>query len=285
MRLGATTFLTDRSIEPVELAVALEERGFDSLWIAEHTHIPVSRRTPFPGGEPLPEMYRRAYDPMVALTAAAMATEHLMVTAVCLVAQHDPIVLGKQIACLDRLSNGRFWFGVGFGWNVDEMENHGIDPADRWTLVREKVGAMRALWRDDEAGYDGTLVKVAPSWCWPKPTTPSGPPVFLGGAGGPRMREHLIDYADGWLPNHVGPDTPATLAALRDEATRRGRDPDTIRLIVPGPADPKFLEAQASLGCERVLLPVPVASREVVLPYLDRHAAVAAELNVRERGS
>jgi probable F420-dependent oxidoreductase len=225
-------------------------------------------------------MYKRAYDPMVALTAAAAVTERLVVgTAVCLVAQHDPIVLGKQIACLDQVSGGRFVLGAGFGWNREEMENHGVDPDDRWTLVREKIAAMRAIWRDDEAEYHGTLVDVERSWCWPKPTSPSGPPVFLGGAGGPRMVRHVVDYADGWFPNHTGPDVDDAVERLRREAEDRGRDPASIRLMVPGPADQAFLDDYAARGFERVLLPVPSAPRDVVLPYLDRRAAMAQEVN------
>jgi probable F420-dependent oxidoreductase len=280
VRLGATTFVTDLSIDPIELATELEARGFESMWIAEHTHIPVSRHSPFPGGDELPEMYKRSYDPIVALTAAATATDRLVVgTAVCLVAQRDPIVLAKQVACLDRLARGRFVLGAGFGWNREEMENHGVDPDQRWTLVREGIAAMRALWRDDEAEYTGSLVRFERSWCWPKPTNPSGPAVFLGGAGGPRMIRHVVDYADGWFPNHTGPDVDAALQDLRREAESRGRDPETIRFMVPGPADPAFLETYAAQGCERVLLPLPSAPRDVVLPYLDRHADVAQEIN------
>jgi probable F420-dependent oxidoreductase len=223
VRLGAATFVTDLSIDPVELARALEERGFESMWVAEHTHIPVSRRSPYRDGEALPEMYWRSYDPIVALTAAATVTDRLLLgTAICLVAQRDPIVLGKQIACVDRLSGGRFVLGAGFGWNREEMENHGVDPDDRWTLVRENVGAMRALWREDEAEYAGSLVRFEPSWCWPKPTTPSGPPVFLGGAGGPRMIRHVVEYGDGWFPNHTGPDVDEALDAIRRAADERG---------------------------------------------------------------
>jgi len=280
MRLGILTFVTDRSIDPIELATALEERGFESMWVAEHTHIPVSRRSPYSGGEELPEMYWRAYDPIVALTAAAAVTERLLVgTGICLVAQRDPIILAKEVACIDRLSGGRFVLGVGFGWNVEEMENHGVDPDDRWTLVREKVAAMRTLWRDDVAEFSGELVRFEPSWCWPKPTDPAGPTVFLGGNAGPRTVRHVVEYADGWFPNHTGPDVDAGLEALRREAERVGRDPSTVRFMVPGPADPAFLEAEAARGCERVLIGIPSAPRDVVLRHLDRHAALVQEWN------
>src|SRR5262249_9628003 len=156
-----------------------------------------------------------------------------------------------------------------FGWNREEMENHGVNPDDRWTLVRENIAAMRALWGEDEAEYHGSLVHLERSWCWPKPTSPSGPPVFLGGAGGPPMVRHVVDYADGWFPNPTGADVDDAVERLRREAEDRGRDPASIRLMVPGPADQAFLDDYEARGFERVLLPVPSAPRDVVLPYLD----------------
>jgi probable F420-dependent oxidoreductase len=281
MRLGATTFITDLSMNPIELAVELEARGFESLLIAEHTHIPVGRDSPYRGGQELPEMYRRPYDPIVALTAAATATERLVVgTAICLVPQRDPIICAKQIACIDHLAGAdRFLLGAGFGWLREEMENHGVDPDTRWTLMREHIGAMRAIWREDEPEYHGTMVDFDPIWCWPKPATAGGPPVFIGGAGGKRMIRHVVEYADGWLPNHSGPDVEAALGAIREEAERQGRDPASVRFMLPGPAEHEFLEAQAAQGAERVLLPVPSAPRDVVLPHLDRFAAIAQEVN------
>jgi probable F420-dependent oxidoreductase len=275
MRLGATTFVTDLSMDPHELGQELEARSYDSLFIAEHTHIPVGET-----GAGLAEMYRRPYDPMVALTAAVSGTENLVVgTAICLVAQHDPIILAKQIASIDHLSNGRFVLGAGFGWLREEMENHGIDPEDRWTLVREKIGAMRAIWRDEEAEYSGNLVSFDPIWSWPKPSSPSGPPVFIGGAGGARMVRHVVDYADGWLPNRTGAEVDPVLDTLRNEAERVGRDPASIRLIVPGRPEPDFLDLQRSRGCERVLLPLPSAPRDQVLPLLDTYADLAQDMN------
>lgn len=275
MRLGATTFVTDLSMDPRELAREIEGRGYDALFLAEHTHIPVGE-----AGANLAEMYRHTYDPMVALTAAASVTNDLVVgTAICLVAQHDPIVLAKAIASLDHLSGGRFVLGAGFGWLREEMEHHGVNPDDRWTLVREKIAAMRALWSEEEAEYAGSLVRFGPSWSWPKPTSPSGPPVFLGGAGGPRLVRHVVDYADGWLPNRTGPEVDAVLETLRAEAERKGRDPESIRLIVAGRPEPEFLDLQRSRGCERVLLPLPSAGRDAVLPVLDQYAALAQEMN------
>ncbi|MFI5393518.1 MAG: TIGR03619 family F420-dependent LLM class oxidoreductase [Myxococcota bacterium] len=168
--LGVLMFPTDRAIRPDELAREAEARGFESLWFPEHTHIPVSRLSPWPGGPDLPEEYKRTHDPFVALTAAGAATERLkLATGICLVAQRDPIALAKQIASLDMLSGGRFLFGIGVGWNVEEMEDHGVDPATRRALVREKVLAMKSLWTEDEGGFDGDLVHVSRSWSWPKP--------------------------------------------------------------------------------------------------------------------
>jgi probable F420-dependent oxidoreductase len=280
MRIGVATFITDKSIDPIRLAVALEERGYESMWMAEHTHIPVSRRSPFPSGGDLPEHYLRSYDPLVALTAAASVTTQLKIaTGICLVAQRDPIILAKQIASIDRLSQGRFILGVGFGWNLEEMEAHGVDPRDRWTLVKEHIAVMRRLWVDDEAAFSGELVDLQPSWSWPKPWSHSGPPVILGGAGRPRMIRHVVDYADGWLPNHSGPDTDAALDALREAAETAGRDPATIRVSIPGPVDPSYVQTQRARGIERILLPLPPGSPDDALRFLDKHASLAAAIN------
>jgi probable F420-dependent oxidoreductase len=270
-------FVTDRSMNPVELSRELEARGYDAFFLPEHTHMPVHRQ----GEREMPEWYRRTYDPVVALSAAAAVTERLVLgTSICLVPQRDPIILAKQLACIDQLSGGgRLVLGAGFGWHEREMRHHGIDPADRWTLMRENIGAMRALWRDHEASYEGTLVRFEPSWSWPKPADPAGPPVFLGGAGGGRMVRHLVDYADGWFPNRTGPEVDATLATLRAEAERCGRDPASIRFMISGAPEPEFLATQEARGCERVLLPLPSAPRDEVLPVLDRFAAVAREHN------
>jgi probable F420-dependent oxidoreductase len=227
-------------------------------------------------------MYRRPYDPIVALTAAAAVTERLTVgTAVCLVPQRDPIILAKQIACVDRLAAGGFVLGAGFGWNREEMENHGVNPDDRWTLMRESVAAMREIWREDEAEYHGTLVDFERSWCWPKPATPGGPPVFIGGAGGPRLIRHVAEYADGWMPNHWGPDVDEALAKVRNGAEELGRDPASIRLVIPARPTPEVVDALRERNAEIVLLPIPSATRDETLPVLDRYAPVAQELNGR----
>src|SRR5688572_4875036 len=193
-------FPTDRAMNIVELARAVEERGFSSLYAPEHTHIPTSRATPAPTGDAeLPEQYRRTLDPFVALTAAATATTRLRVgTGICLVAQRDPIVTAKEVASLDFLSGGRFSFGIGFGWNREEMADHGVTYADRRAIVRERVLAMRSLWEDDEAAFAGEHVRLAPSWAWPKPVQRPHPPILIGGAAGPKLFEHIVEYADGW---------------------------------------------------------------------------------------
>jgi probable F420-dependent oxidoreductase len=200
MQVGIAMFVTDKTVHPAELGALAEARGFDSLFVPEHTHIPLSRLTPHPRG-PLQEHYKRTLDPFVALTAAAAATTSLLVgTGVCLVPERDPIILAKEVATLDLVSGGRFLFGVGAGWNVDEMQNHGTDPSSRFRLMRERVEAMKAIWTQDEASYHGELVDFDPIWEWPKPVQKPHPPVLMGG-GGPRVLDRVLDYADGWVPN------------------------------------------------------------------------------------
>jgi len=227
-------FATDQAIRPDRLAQELEDRGFESLFLPEHTHIPTSRLTPYPAGGELPEEYKRTFDSFVAITAAAARTERLVLgTGVCLVAQHDPIVLAKQVASVDVLSGGRLVVGVGYGWNVEEMLDHGVDPKRRRALVREKVLAMKALWTDDEASFEGDLVRFGPSWSWPKPVQQPSPPIFLGGAAGPTLFDHVIEWADGWMPIG-GRGLSTSLPQLRRAAEDAGRDPDSIGVMVFG---------------------------------------------------
>lgn len=194
-------FATDRSIGAPELARAAEERGFSSLFLPEHTHIPTSRGTPWPGGGELPDEYRRSVDPLVALAAAATVTTRIRLgTGICLVAQREPIVTAKAVATLDVVSGGRFTFGIGYGWNREEMEDHGVDPRRRRDVVREKVLAMEALWRDEAASFHGDHVSLDESWSWPKPVQAPRPPVMIGGAAGPTLFAHVAEYADGWIP-------------------------------------------------------------------------------------
>lgn len=273
MDLGVTIFLTDQSIGAAELAREVEARGFESLWVPEHTHIPVGRKTPYPGGEPLPEEYRRTHDPFVVLAAAAAVTTRLRVgTGICLVAQRDPIVTAKAVASLDHVSDGRFVFGIGFGWNHDEMEDHGVDPATRRAKSREHVLAMKALWTEEEGTFAGEHVQLQPSWSWPKPVQRPHPPVLIGGAAGPKMFQAVVDYADGWMPIG-GRGLTENVPKLRRLAEESGRDPDTIRISVFGAeANPGKLEHFANLGAERVVFWLPPAPRDTVLPVLDRYA-------------
>ena len=270
MKIGVTMFPTDLTIRPEQLAIELEDRGFESLFFPEHTHIPIGRRTPYPMGGELPEEYKRTFDPFIAVASAAARTRALTLgTGVCLLAQRDPIVLAKEIASLDVLSGGRIVLGVGYGWNVDEMEDHGVDPNHRRALVREKVLAMKALWTNEVAGFDGEFVHVEPSWSWPKPAQQPHPPVFLGGAAGPTLFRHIVEWADGWMPIG-GTGLSRTWPELRQVAEQRGRDPASIKINVFGARpDPRNLEHYRKIGVLRTCLALPAAPAEVVLPLLD----------------
>jgi probable F420-dependent oxidoreductase len=276
MRHGVTMFVTDRSMSAAALARAVEERGLDSLYLPEHTHIPVGRKTPYPMGGPLPEEYKRTLDPFVALaTAAAVTSRILLGTGVCLVAQRDPIVTAKEVASLDLVSGGRFVFGIGVGWNEDEVEDHGVEFRKRRTVLRERMLAMRRLWADDEATFQGQHVHLAPSWAWPKPIQRPHAPIFYGGAASPRLFEHLAEYADGWMPLG-GAGVAASLPELRAAFERAGRDPAALRLILYGVTpEPGRLDYYQSLGAEEVVFFLPSASADAVLPVLDAHAKLA----------
>ena len=278
MRYGITIFATDQVWRIDEVAVEVEARGFTSLWIPEHTHIPTSRRTPPPTGDAvLAEDYKRMLDPFVALAAAGARTSSIRLgTGISLIAQREPIVTAKAIATLDLLTGGRVELGIGFGWNVDEMEHHGIDPATRRDRTREHVGAMRALWTEEVAEYHGDHVDFSPSWCWPKPVQPGGPPVLLGSAPAPKALAAVAAWCDGWLP--IGgagirtalPDLHAACAAV-------GRDPASVRIVPFGTLfEPGKLDYYSSIGIEEVVLRVPAADRDTVLAELDRLATETA---------
>jgi probable F420-dependent oxidoreductase len=280
MDYGVAMFATDYAIRPDELARAVEERGFESLWFPEHTHIPASRKSPWPGGPDLPKDYWHTYDLFVALAMAAGATKHLKVgSGICLVIERDPITLAKEVATLDFLSNGRFLFGIGGGWNAEEMANHGTDFTRRWRLLRERIEAMKVIWRDDNAEYHGELVNFDPIWSWPKPAQKPHPPIYLGGHG-PKALQRVVRYCDGWLP------IPIRAGALADEikelrrlATAAGRDPASIAISTYGaPADPDILRSFAAADVQRTVFNLPSAERDTVLPLLDRYAAVAAQV-------
>lgn len=274
MNYGVTMFPTDLSIGPIELARAAEERGFVSLYVPEHTHIPTSRRTPSPAGEPLAEEYKRSLDPFVTLTAAAAVTERLTVgTGIALVAQRDPIVMAKEVASLDLVSGGRVVLGIGFGWNVEELEDHGVAFADRRAVVAEKVAAMKALWTRDEAGFEGEHVRFEPSYSWPKPVQRPHPPILLGGGGGPKLFEAIAAYGDGWMPIG-GAGVRRQLPELHAAMEAAGRDPAALTILPFGVMpDPGKLEYYAEIGFEEVVFRLPPAPADVVLAKLDALAS------------
>jgi probable F420-dependent oxidoreductase len=277
VQVGVTIFATDQSMSPVELAREAEERGFASLYVPEHTHIPVSRRTPPPTGDALlAEEYKRTLDPYVALAAAAAVTRRLRLgTGIALVAQHDPIALAKAIATLDHVSQGRFVLGIGYGWNVEEMASHGVEAKTRRARVRETMLAMQALWSSEVAEFRGEFVRFEPSWQWPKPVQRPRPRVLIGGAPGPTLVAHVAEYADGWIPIG-GAGIRQALPELRRAFEARGRDPDSLEVVPLGVLpDPAKLDYYASLGVTEAVLRLPSAPRDRVLPLLDDYARYA----------
>jgi probable F420-dependent oxidoreductase len=278
MRIGTFYFPTDYGIDVRELAAALEARGFESLCFCEHTHIPVSRRTPFPSGGELPKRYAHTHDPFVSLSFAAAATRKLLLgTAVCLVTEHDPIVTAKSVASLDQLSGGRFIFGIGAGWNAEEMENHGTNFATRFALTRERVLAMKAIWTQEEAAFHGKMVNFDPIWSYPKPLQRPHPPILLGGETDHTLRR-VVEYCDGWLPR-FRPDFDAKnqVARLRRAAEAAGRDFGSLSITVfRPPPDAATLAAFREAGIQRVLLEVPDLGRDEILRVLDGYAPLLA---------
>lgn len=274
MKFGVTMFPTDKSIGIVELARASEERGFGSLYVPEHTHIPASRATPAPAGEPLGEEYYRSLDPFVALTAAAIAAPSLTVgTGIALVAQRDPIVTAKEVASLDFVTGGRFVFGIGFGWNVEELADHGVAFKDRRAVVKERVEAMKAIWTQEQAAYSGEFVDFPATFSWPKPVQQPHPPILIGGGGGPKLFEAIADYADGWIPIG-GAGVNKQLPALHEAMERAGRDPAELTIVPFGVLpDPGKLAYYEESGFQEVVFRLPPAPAEKVLPILDKLAA------------
>ena len=276
-------FATDVSMGVVELAREAEDRGLQSLWLPEHTHIPVSRRTPPPTGDAeLAEEYKRCLDPLVALAAAATATTTLRLgTGILLAAQREPIVTAKAVATLDHLSGGRAALGVGFGWNEDELEHHGVTMAERRDVARETILAMQALWADDEAGFDGDHVSFSPSWSWPKPVQSDGDghrrvPVLHGGAAGPKLFAHIAEYGDGWIPIG-GAGLTEAIPRLREAVAQAGRDPAALEIVPFGSIpDAGKLDHFERIGVTECVFRIPSAPRDVVLPLLDRQAALVA---------
>ena len=277
MHHGVMMFVTDYSMGPAELAVAAEERGFESLWFPEHSHIPASRRSPWPGGPELPKMYYDVMDPFVALGAAAAVTDTIkLATGICLVIQRDPIQTAKEVATLDQISGGRFLFGVGAGWNAEEMEDHGTDFGTRFDLMRERVLAMKAIWTEDEAQYHGDYVDFDPMKAWPKPARKPHPPVLVGG-GFPHGARRAIDFGEGWMP--IGGrdlDIAELLPRFRQMVAEADREPDDLPVTAYGAkADADTVARLGDAGVDRVVYGLPSATADEVLPILDRHAALA----------
>ena len=273
MKIGVTLHCTDLAMSPVELAVEAEARGFHSLYLPEHTHIPTSRRTPPPTGTPeLAQEYLRSLDPYIALAAASVRTERIRLgTGIGLVAQHDPITFAKELATLDLLSAGRLTLGIGYGWNVEEMESHGIDVKRRRARVREFMLAMQALWSQEVAEFRGEFVRFEASWQWPKPVQQPRPLVLVGGAAGPKLFDHIAEYADGWLPIG-GAGLRESLPALRRAMEARDRDPAGLHVVPMGvlPTAEK-LDYYRESGVTECVLRLPSAPRDQVLPTLDHY--------------
>jgi probable F420-dependent oxidoreductase len=271
MRTGVFYFPTDYGIEIGELARALEERGYASLFLCEHTHIPVNRRTPFPGGGELPKKYIHTHDPFVALSFAAAATKKLLLgTGICLVTERDAIVTAKTVASLDRLSGGRFMFGIGAGWNVEELENHGTAYQGRFKLMRERVEAMKAMWTQDEASYSGNLVKFDPIWCYPKPLQSPHPPILLGGESDHTLKR-VVAYCDGWFARGSATFNAASaISRLKEFADAAGRDYSSLQTIIfRAPRDKAALAEYREAGIQGALLEIPDLSRDEILRVLD----------------
>ncbi len=278
MNFGVYTFPTDYAFNVVDLGRALEERGFESLFVPEHTHIPTSRRSPWPGGAELPEEYKHTLDPFVALGAVAATTSRLLIgTGICLVVERDPIITAKEVATLDLLSGGRFLFGVGGGWNREEMEDHGTDPRTRFRLLRERVLAMKAIWTQDEAEFHGDLVDFDPLWSWPKPVQQPHPPVIVGG-NGPGVLDRVLDYGDGWMPNAGRGRVKEGMVELARRAAEQGREPIPVSIFGARP-EPQTVDDYVAMGVERCLFVVPPKPADDVLPLLDRYAELAAKFD------
>ena len=277
MRFGLSIFPTDYTVEPGELARKAEERGFESLWFPEHTHIPAERRTPWPGGPELPREYYSTYDPFIACMAAAAATREINVaTGICLVIQRDPIITAKEVASVDRLSGGRFIFGIGAGWNIEEMENHGTSGKTRFRLLRERVLAMKALWTQERAEFHGAFVNFDPVVLNPKPVQQPHPPILMGGDG-PTTLDRVVEFCDGWMPISRGGALPAALGEkvkdLRSRLEAAGRDPEatTVTLFSCPPSEEMVKEVER-LGLDRVVFALPAREPEQVWPVLDQYA-------------
>lgn len=283
LKSGVAMFFTDYSMTPIELAQALEHRGFESVWAPEHSHIPLSRKSPFPGGGDLPKKYYDAMDPFVTLTAAAAATKSLKVgTGVCLVAQRDPIQTAKLVASIDQVSGGRFLFGIGNSWNQDELEDHGIAFGDRHKAARERVEAMKQIWTLTKAEYHGEFVNFDPMMAWPKPVQKPHPPIIVGGAF-PYSARRAIRYGEGWIPQAARggyQEIADLIPEFRKMATEAGRKPEEIAITIWAPRrEVELMKRYADLGVERIVFSVESEKAETILPQLDEIAAFMQKAN------
>jgi probable F420-dependent oxidoreductase len=276
MDFGVVMFSTAYAIAPDELARELEARGFESLWIPEHTHIPASRKSPWPGGPNLPKEYWSSYDPFLALQAAAGATRRLKLgTGICLVIERDPITTAKEVATLDRLSNGRFLFGIGGGWNAEEMENHGTSYKARWKILRERVLAMKTIWTQKEPEFHGEFVRFDKIWADPKPVQQPHPPIIMGGDGATTF-DRVVEFCDGWMPIMRPNQNPVEkIPALRERLQKAGRDPKSVPVsIFFAPPKKEGLDALRAAGVSRAIFGIPSEARDAVLPRLDALAGL-----------
>ena len=281
MKIATMLYSTDYAMRPDKFAIACEERGFESIWIPEHTHIPASRKSPFPGGGDLPKDYWHLYDPFVALTAAAAVTENIKLgTGVCLITERDPIVLAKEVASLDLISDGRFMFGIGAGWNAEEMENHGTAFKARWKVLEERIEAMQACWTQDDSEFHGKHADFDPIWSWPKPLQKPHPPIVMGAAS-PWGRERVARFCNGWVP------LPMQMQNIEEEIKdlevrlkNHGRALSDIEIsFFWAPEDVEQLKHYHELGVDRAILGCPAASDDETLKLLDKHAQLMAAVN------
>lgn len=281
MKFATMLYATDYAMRPDKFAVASEERGFESVWYPEHTHIPASRRSPFPGGGDLPKDYWHLHDPFVALTAAAVATSSIRIgTGVCLVTERDPIVTAKAVASLDMLSDGRFMFGIGAGWNAEEMENHGTQFEERWKVLEERIEAMKVCWTEENSEYHGKYVDFDPLWLWPKPVQKPHPPIIMGAAS-PWGRERVARYCDGWVPLPAQmQNIEQDIADLEQRLHKHGRKLTDIEIsFFWAPEDADKLKRYRDLGIDRVILGCPADSDDGTYELLDRHALLKETVN------
>ena len=279
MKIGVYIFPTEYSISIVDLGCELEDRDFESLFVPEHTHIPASRKTPFPSGGLLPKEYSHTLDPFVALAAVAARTKKLRIgTGICLLTERDPIVTAKIVASLDQVSNGRFELGLGAGWNAEEMENHGTTYEHRFQIMVDRTKAMQTIWMENEAKYRGKFVEFDPIWSWPKPLQKPHPPILLGGETEHTLRR-VVDFADGWFPRGSKLSNPkSAMDKLRYHAEKAGRDFGSLAVTVfRGLPEEAYLEECEAAGIYRVLLPLPSEDSDTVLPLLDKYEALLAK--------